>query len=67
MWNYDSKMRTKTMHVFDGPPKYRRRVGNAYKVPPPKKGKFQPHFLLVGDGQNLWMANAALETEYPPG
>jgi hypothetical protein len=34
------------------PPKYRRRVGNAFKVPPPKKGKFQPHLLVVGDEQD---------------
>jgi hypothetical protein len=45
------------------PPKYRRGVGNAFKVPPSKKGKFQPHLLVVGDGQHPWMANAALETE----
>jgi hypothetical protein len=39
---------------------YRRGVGNAFTVPPPKKGKFQLHLLVVGDGQHLWMVNVAL-------
>jgi hypothetical protein len=42
---------------------YRRGVGNAFKVPPPRKGKFQSHLLVVGEGQHLWIANIALETE----
>jgi hypothetical protein len=37
--------------------------GNAFKVPSPKKGKFQPHLLVGGDEQHLWMANVVLETE----
>jgi hypothetical protein len=45
------------------PPKYRRGVGNVFKVPPPKKGKFQPYLLVVGDGQHLRMANEDLQTE----
>jgi hypothetical protein len=38
-------------------------VGNAFKVPPSKKGKFQLHLLVMGDEQRLWMANVALKTE----
>jgi hypothetical protein len=49
--------------MFPCPPKYRRGMGNAFKVPPPKKGKFQLHLLVVGDRQHLWMANTDLETE----
>jgi hypothetical protein len=30
-------------------------VGNASKVPPPKKGKFQLHLLVVQDGQHSQM------------
>jgi hypothetical protein len=32
------------------PPKYQTGVGNAFKDPPPKMGKFQLHLLVVGTG-----------------
>jgi hypothetical protein len=48
--------------THSSPPKYWRNVGNAYKVPPQKKGKFQPHLLVV-DRHHPRTANAALETE----
>jgi hypothetical protein len=41
------------------PPKYRRGLGGASKVTPPKKREFQPLVLLVRDG----MAIAAQQTE----
>jgi hypothetical protein len=47
----------------DSPPKYQRGVSNASKVSSAKNGQFPPHLLVVGDGQHLWMANAALETK----
>jgi hypothetical protein len=46
----------------DSPPKYQRGVSNASKFSSPKNGQFPPH-LVVGNGQHLWMANAALETK----